>query len=38
MNFLGIKQVFVINFILKINFYNHLFIFTDLWTAHIITR
>jgi hypothetical protein len=33
MNFLGIKQVYVINFILKINFHNHLFIFTNLWTA-----
>jgi hypothetical protein len=29
MNFLGIEQVSVINFILKINFHNDLFIFTD---------
>jgi hypothetical protein len=33
MNFLGIIQVSAINFILKINFLNHLFNFTDLWTA-----
>jgi hypothetical protein len=33
MIFLGIIQVYVINFILKINFLNHLFIFTDFWTA-----
>jgi hypothetical protein len=33
MNFLGIKQVSEINFILKINFHNHLFIFTDLWAT-----
>jgi hypothetical protein len=32
MNFLGIIQVSVINFILKINLHNHLFIFTDFWT------
>jgi hypothetical protein len=38
MNFLGIIQVSAINFILKINFHNLLFIFTDFWTAHIINR
>jgi hypothetical protein len=36
MNFLEIIQVSAINFILKINFLNHLFIFTDFWTAHMI--
>jgi hypothetical protein len=34
MNFLGILQISAINFILKINFLNHLFIFTDFWVAH----
>jgi hypothetical protein len=38
MNFLGIIQVFAINFVPQINFLNHLFIFNDLWTAHIINR
>jgi hypothetical protein len=31
MNFLGIIQVSTINFILKINFHIHLFIFTGFW-------
>jgi hypothetical protein len=30
MNFLGIKQASIINFILKINFHNHLFVLTEL--------
>jgi uncharacterized membrane-anchored protein len=34
MNFLGILQCSIINFILKINFLNHLFSFTGFWTAH----
>jgi hypothetical protein len=38
MNFLGILQVSAINFILKINFLNHIFTFTGFWTAHIINR
>jgi hypothetical protein len=38
MNFIGIKQVSIINFVLKINFHNHLFVFTDLWTTRAINR
>jgi hypothetical protein len=34
MNFLGILQVSAINFILKINFLDHLFCFTGFWIAH----
>jgi hypothetical protein len=38
MNFLGVLQVLAINFILKINFLNNLFIFTGVTTAHTINR
>jgi hypothetical protein len=38
MNFLGILQVSAINFILKIIFLDHLFLFTDFWTACIKTK
>jgi hypothetical protein len=38
MNFLGILQVSVINFILKIIFLNHLSLFTDFWTERIKTE
>jgi thioester reductase-like protein len=34
MNLLGIKQILVIIFTLKINFYIYLSTFSVLWTAH----
>jgi thioester reductase-like protein len=34
MNFLGIKQILVIIFTLKINFYIYLSTFSVLWTMH----
>jgi hypothetical protein len=37
-DFLGIIQFSAINFILKINFHNHLFIFTDFWTMRQLTE
>jgi hypothetical protein len=38
MNFLGIKQVQMIIFTLKIHFHNHLSILCVLWTGRIINR
>jgi hypothetical protein len=38
MNFLEILQVSAINFILKIIFLNHLFLFTNFWTTRIKTE
>jgi hypothetical protein len=38
MNFVWIKWVSEIIYILKINFLNHLLIFTDFWTAHKISQ
>jgi hypothetical protein len=38
MYFLEIKQVSIINFILKIYFHNHLFIFSIFWIMRTITE
>ena len=38
MNFLGIKQVQMIIFTLKIQFHNHLFILCVLWTGRTILK